>query len=65
VWLAASCIPAKTNPYDVFTRGAVNWRAFAQPGSAMDDLVFVLLTAAFFAASFWLVHLFERLRERK
>jgi hypothetical protein len=31
----------------------------------MADLVFVELTAAFFAASFGLVYLFERLREHK
>jgi hypothetical protein len=31
----------------------------------MADMVFLLLTAVFFAASFALVHLFERLREHK
>ena len=31
----------------------------------MGDLVFFVLTAVFFAASFGLVHLFERLREHK
>jgi hypothetical protein len=31
----------------------------------MADLVFLALTAAFFAASIALVHLFERLREHK
>jgi hypothetical protein len=31
----------------------------------MADLVFLALTAAFFAASIGLVHLFERLREHK
>lgn len=31
----------------------------------MADVVFLALTAAFFAASFGLVHLFERLREHK
>jgi hypothetical protein len=32
---------------------------------AMADIVFLALTAAFFAASIGLVHLFERLRARK
>jgi hypothetical protein len=31
----------------------------------MADLIFLVLTAAFFAASIALVHLFERLREHK
>jgi len=31
----------------------------------MADVVFLALTAAFFAASIALVHLFERLREHK
>lgn len=31
----------------------------------MADLVFLVLTAAFFAATFAIVHLFERLRARK
>lgn len=31
----------------------------------MADLVFLLLTAAFFAACFGLVHVFEKLREDK
>jgi hypothetical protein len=31
----------------------------------MADVVFLALTAAFFAASIGLVHLFERLREHK
>jgi hypothetical protein len=31
----------------------------------MADIVFLALTAAFFAASFALVYLFERLREHK
>jgi hypothetical protein len=31
----------------------------------MGDIVFLALTAAFFAASIGLIHLFERLRERK
>jgi hypothetical protein len=31
----------------------------------VGDIVFLALTAAFFAASIGLVHLFERLRERK
>jgi hypothetical protein len=31
----------------------------------MDDLVFLALTVAFFAASFGLVHVFEKLREHK
>jgi hypothetical protein len=31
----------------------------------MADLVFLALTAAFFAASIGLVYLFERLRENK
>jgi len=31
----------------------------------MQDVLFLALTAAFFAASIGLVHLFERLRERK
>jgi hypothetical protein len=30
----------------------------------MDDLVFLMLAAAFFAASIGLVHVFERLRPR-
>jgi hypothetical protein len=31
----------------------------------MADILFLALTAAFFAASIGLVYLFERLRERK
>jgi len=31
----------------------------------MVDVIFLVLTAAFFAASFGLVQLFERLREHK
>jgi hypothetical protein len=31
----------------------------------MDDVIFLVLTAAFFAATIGLVHLFERLREAK
>lgn len=31
----------------------------------MADILFLALTAAFFAASFALVHLFEKLREGK
>lgn len=31
----------------------------------MADIIFLALTAGFFAASIALVHLFERLRERK
>lgn len=31
----------------------------------MADIVFLVLTAAFFAASIGLVYLFERLREHK
>jgi hypothetical protein len=31
----------------------------------MADIVFIALSAAFFAASLALVHLFERLREHK
>jgi hypothetical protein len=31
----------------------------------MGDVVFIALSAAFFLASLALVHLFERLRERK
>jgi hypothetical protein len=31
----------------------------------MADVIFLLLTAVFFAASFGIVHVFERLREHK
>jgi hypothetical protein len=31
----------------------------------MADVIFLALTAMFFAASFGIVHLFERLREHK
>ena len=31
----------------------------------MADVIFLALTVAFFAVSFGLVHLFERVRERK
>lgn len=31
----------------------------------MPDVIFLALTAVFFAASFALVHLFEKLREHK
>ncbi len=31
----------------------------------MGDILFLVLTAAFFAASFGLIHLFEKLRERR
>ena len=31
----------------------------------MDDIIFLALTAAFFAVSFGLMHLFERLREHR
>ena len=31
----------------------------------MDDVIYLALTAAFFALSIGLVHLFERLREAK
>jgi hypothetical protein len=31
----------------------------------MADLVFLVLTAAFFAASIGVIHLFERLRQEK
>ena len=31
----------------------------------MSDIVFLALTAVFFAASFGIVHFFERLREHK
>jgi len=31
----------------------------------MADVIFLLLTAVFFAASFGIVHLFEKLREQK
>jgi hypothetical protein len=31
----------------------------------MADLIFLALTAIFFAASFGIVHVFERLREHK
>jgi hypothetical protein len=31
----------------------------------MGDLIFLVYTAVFFAASIGLVHLFERVRERK
>jgi hypothetical protein len=32
------------------------------PEVSMDDLVYMALTIAFFAATFGLVHLFERMR---
>jgi len=31
----------------------------------MADVIFLVLTAVFFAASFGIVHVFERLRENK
>jgi len=31
----------------------------------MADVIFLVLTAVFFAASFGMVHVFERLREHK
>jgi hypothetical protein len=31
----------------------------------MADVIFLVLTAIFFAASFGIVHVFERLRENK
>ena len=31
----------------------------------MADVIFLLLTTVFFAASFGIVHLFEKLREQK
>ncbi len=31
----------------------------------MADVIFLALTAVFFAASFGIVHVFERLREQK
>ena len=31
----------------------------------MADVIFIALSVAFFAASFGLVHLFEKLREQK
>ena len=31
----------------------------------MGDILFLVLTAAFFAASFGLIHIFEKLRERR
>lgn len=31
----------------------------------MADVIFLVLTAAFFAVSFGIVHVFERLREHK
>jgi hypothetical protein len=31
----------------------------------MADLIFLVLTVVFFAASFGIVHVFERLREHK
>jgi len=31
----------------------------------MADIIFLVLTAVFFAASFGMVHVFERLREHK
>jgi hypothetical protein len=31
----------------------------------MADVIFLVLTAIFFAASFGIVHVFERLREHK
>jgi hypothetical protein len=54
-------ISKESNPNEIFTRAGLQC---LPQGDPMEDILYLGLALAFFAASIGLVHLFERLRKR-